>query len=500
MTLDMIFADGSITLAGSAEIIGDTGTNSTADNSVYFAWSTQVDGDFYVGPGADYEDVINSAGWGRDPEDNITGTISNLPSSRTYELPNYPEFPELTDRGSFSTPWSSSGYYLIDEDGYYSSISATSNRTITIDVGSGTRYIVVGNLSVGQGHITLQGSGNLKLYVENSFSLTGSSVINTGGDESKLTMYYSGSNNLSFGGSTEFNGSIYIETANLSITGSGGISGHIICGGSSISVSGAADANVRAFYAPNAAVSVTGSGRIRGLVVANTLSLSGSGCIVYDDSWTVPIPGIEDVEDEEGQDEEVTVEEYTIQVDINTLVSEDEYGNDNDRRSFATILATYNGGSSGDTDEETPALSMVTDLNINPTNNSSSRFQMQTPSGQIDRATLLSGGSSYTYAGTATEIRLRAKSGGNTIIVNETVISMATGTTYTITSDDMTVNLRNVGGPGNAMGHWWIEITCNEPTVSPDPGLPEPEAPEGGGEEVTGEITLESIEILYWRP
>ncbi len=506
--LDMIFSNGAITLSGSASIDGTTGTNSTATNSVNFAWSTQVDGDFYVGPGADYNDVINSAGWGRTPEDNITGTISNLPAARTYPLPTYPDFPELTDRGAFSTPWSSSGVYLIDDDGYYSSISATSGRTITIDVGSGTRRIVVGTLSVGQGFIELQGTGNLIFYVENSFSLTGSSIINTGGDASKVHMYYSGATDINLAGATTYNGSMYIESANLRIGGSGGITGHIICGGSTLDVNGAANAYVRALYAPNAAASITGSGSISGILVANTLSITGSGNITASTSWTDPVPDIEDTEEETP----VVTGAYTVQVDITALVSEDEYGNENDHTSFATILVSYSGGGDEvdgggepEDEEETPALSMEADLNINPTNNSSRSFRMQTPSGQIDRATLLSGGSSYTYAGAATEIRLRAKSGGNTIIVNETVISMATGTTYTITSDDMTVNLRNVGGPGNAMGHWWIEIICNEPTVSPDPGLPEPEPepesePEPMDEESAEAGELEDIEILYWMP
>lgn len=132
---------------------------------------------------------------------------------------------------------------------------------------------------------------------------------------------------------------------------------------------------------------------------------------------------------------------------------------------------------------------MGADLHINPTNNSSKRFQMQTPSGQIDRGTLLSNGSSYTYSGSATEIRLNPQSDGRTITVNGSDITLATSTAYTITSDNMTVNLRNSHGPGNAMGHWWINITCTGPTVSPDPGLPEP-----------GEITLEDVKILYWQP
>jgi len=313
-------------------------------------------------------------------------------------------------------------------------------------------------------------------------------------------MYYSGGTDLNFAGNTTYNGSMYIESANLRIGGSGGITGHIICGGSTLDVNGAANAYVRALYAPNAAASITGSGSISGILVASTISVTGSANITASTGWVDPVPDIGDTE-EEGTP--VVSGASTVQVDITALVSEDEYGNDNDHTSFATILVSYSGGSSeeeeGGGEEETPSLSMEADLNINPTNNSSMRFQMQTPGGQIDRNTLQSNGSSYTYSGIATEIRVKPKSGGNTIIVNETVISMATGTTYTITSDNMTVNLRNVGGPGNAMGHWWIEITCNEPSVSPDPGLPEPEPEPEGGEEAV-EATLEGIEILYWNP
>lgn len=504
--LDMIFSNGDITLSGSARINGTTGTNSTAANSVNFAWSTLVDGDFYVGPGADYNSVINSAGWGRTPEDNITGTISNLPAARTYPLPTYPEFPTLTDRGSFSTPWTPSGQYLIEEDGYYTSISATSNRTITIDVGSGTRRIVVGSLSVGQGHIELLGTGSLILYVENTFSLTGSSVINTGGDASKVHMYYSGATDINLAGSTTYNGSIYIESANIRIGGSGGITGHIICGGNSVDVNGAANAYVRALYAPNADASITGSGSISGILVANTITVTGSGSITADNSWMEPVPDIEDSEEEDTP----VAGGSTVQVDITALVSEDEYGNDTDRTSFATILVTYSGGEEVeeelDEEAETPGLSMEADLNINPTNNSSKRFEMQTPSGQIDRNTLHSNGSSYTYSGPASQVRLKPKSHGRTITVNEVDITLSSSTTYTITSDNMTVNLRNTHGGENwnqSKGHWWIEITCTDPTITPDPGLPEPEEAEEveeGDVEEAGEITIEDIEILYWQP
>ena len=186
---------------------------------------------------------------------------------------------------------------------------------------------------------------------------------------------------------------------------------------------------------------------------------------------------------------------YTVQVDISTLVSEDEYGNENDRNSFASILVSYDTESEG---APTSTLSMEADLNINPSNNANHRFQMQTPSGQIDRNTLHSNGSDYTYSGTATEIRLKPKSDGRTITVNGDDIILSTSTVYTITSDAITVYLRNSHGPGNAMGHWWIDITCADVTLSPDPGLPEPGDDDDDDDDE--EITLEDIEILYWKP
>ena len=41
----------------------------------------------------------------------------------------------------------------------------------------------------------------------------------------------------------------------------------------------------------------------------------------------------------------------TVQVDITALVSEDEYGNENDHTSLATILVSYSGGGEGDDDD-----------------------------------------------------------------------------------------------------------------------------------------------------
>ena len=67
----------------------------------------------------------------------------------------------------------------------YYEIEVTSDRTLTIDLKNQTRVIRVKNLEIKQGHIKLKNkgeNGRLILYVENSFTLNGSSTINYSGD------------------------------------------------------------------------------------------------------------------------------------------------------------------------------------------------------------------------------------------------------------------------------------------------------------------------------
>ena len=300
--LDKIFAVGvneksgkALELLGSACISGDVGVNSILANSVAFAYSTLVnDGDLFIGPEGDADEVVSFTGWGRASTNIPDGSIKNLSSIQSFPLPDFPEFPTLTEKDSLEFVKStkkSNPTATINESGYYSSIDVTSGRVLKIIVANDDIFIRTESLEVsGSSSIVINktGTGKVVFYVEDTFTLGGSGTINNGGNYDSLNMYYAGTDPINVGGRTKFVGSIYAETADINIQGSGGITGHIITGGSDVDVTGDARANVRALYAPLASLKVTGSGKIKGAVIANDILVSGSGGdrIAYDDSFS----------------------------------------------------------------------------------------------------------------------------------------------------------------------------------------------------------------------
>lgn len=292
-----LFSKESIDLNGSAGIIGNVATNSVAPNSVNFAYSCYINnGNLYIGPGADWQEVVKFNGWGRGPDTNIPdGEIINLPSVRNYPLPIFPEFPDgLDEWGDLKTDWKSGEYYEIsdndiNEEGYYkfgkyNLIKIYGNRTVVIKLGGSDRIIRVKKLDIQQGNIVLEGNGRLLLYVEETFDINGSSKVNFGGDNNSLNMFFKGNQSLDFKGSTRFVGNIFAQKANSSISGSNNIDGNIITGGTGVSVTGAADANPMIIYAPNADLSVSGSGKIQGTAVVKECTLNGASQITASSS------------------------------------------------------------------------------------------------------------------------------------------------------------------------------------------------------------------------
>lgn len=299
-----VFSKTGIKLTGSSMIVGSSATNSIVANSVDFGWSTQVDGNFLVGPGGDYNEVIKVAGWGRTPYSNITGTIGTLSQERVYELPLFPEFPTNLATELYRNVTTSGGNPVeegmgpipdlqgnlqatikIPAGGYYQeTLSIKANTVLTIDLEESVRVLRLDNLSISQGHINLVNTGEnggLILYVRDSFTLLGSSTINNNGDVADVVLYYKGVSEPAIGGNTRLYGSIYIEKADFTIAGSNGILGHIVSGGQNISITGNAEANVRVLYAPKAKVSLGGSGRVIGPVVANEFEAIGNARVFY---------------------------------------------------------------------------------------------------------------------------------------------------------------------------------------------------------------------------
>jgi hypothetical protein len=119
-------------------------------------------------------------------------------------------------------------------------------------------------------------------------------------------------------------------------------------------------------------------------------------------------------------------------------------------------------------DDDKIVANVEGDLNINPATSEENRFEMQTPIGIIDIDVINTEGDTYTYFGTATEIKVMPKAQGRTLNIGGVDVELNTNTRYIITSTgaEMNVELRNTK---NGNGNWWIYISGENVTIVPYP-------------------------------
>ena len=278
------FSNNILELTGSSSITGNIGTNAIEQNTVSLGWSTSIDGDFVVGVGGDYNNIINTA---NNIYNIITGDVSTLSEVKTYPEIISPEIPiDLPDKGSLTTSWTPTGKHTIDSDGFYSSISVIANRTLEIDLNNKKRVLVVEDLNIQQGEVNLINAGDegvLKIYVLDNLSLGGSSKFNEGEDSSIVDVYYFGSESLSFTDNQVFNGNLFVESSDFTIGGSTSFYGHILSNGENITVTGNADARNHMIYAPNSRVVAQGSGTIENVIIGRKIALTGNSHVDFNE-------------------------------------------------------------------------------------------------------------------------------------------------------------------------------------------------------------------------
>jgi hypothetical protein len=288
-----VFAGERFELTGSARILGSAGTNSIAANSVIlnsWAWPNSIEQKLYIGPGGNPSQVVSSVN-----NNSVGDAIEVLASARDYPMPDFPAYPPKNQFGSNIHLSGNSALTLYPADfhgKYIPNIQIQSNTTLTINLGNNDLVLHVGDLDVSQGHINLVGNGTLTVFVENEFSLGGSSSLNATGDVDQLFMFYGGTNSISLTGSTQFKGGIFAETASLAFGGSNSIFGHVITGGASLTISGAAQAHSRVIYAPNAIVEMNGSGQVSGAIVSRQFKGVGNIRVFYNEQYNSELPDL----------------------------------------------------------------------------------------------------------------------------------------------------------------------------------------------------------------
>lgn len=288
-----VFSRNSIRMEGSARIVGSAGTNTISNQGVFFEWSPRVEGSLTIGPGGDIGSVVRQ---GNTSSGNVDGNILVAPEERDFPMPVFPDFPVGNPTGTsvdlsgvMTQTLQPSDYHGM----YLNQVRLRNDTHLYIETGGHHRELYVNNLNIEQGHIHILGGGSLTIYVQNSFILTGSSMVNFDDAAAEVMLFYKGTNELNFGGNTRFRGHLFAETASLRIANSGGVMGHIFTGGSSVIVSGDASAYSRVLYAPNANVRLEGSGRVRGAVVANDFLMRGDTRVIYDEAWNSEPPDLD---------------------------------------------------------------------------------------------------------------------------------------------------------------------------------------------------------------
>ncbi|WP_292596969.1 hypothetical protein [Mesotoga sp. UBA6090] len=292
-----IFADGKIETGASAnsKVIGDIGTNSTDTSAISRQGNngngqgnggkkTVIDGDVFFGPGTDVDEL--------DPNDYFLEEghlVRTLENTRDYKsiLPEFPDFPVLTERDSLSV---NSNESIINDDGYYSSISMegknkNNEARLTIETGSSSdvRKIVIGQLEMkSYASIELSGNGKLNLYVGN---ISGGGSINIEGDQSEIdrvVVYYKGTSL----GDLDLRGTIHIKNEIDDEFRLGGnsnlrVSGLLIYEGSKIKLYGTPSAKAIALFAPYAEITTHGNPDFYGAIVCERFLANGEGTVNY---------------------------------------------------------------------------------------------------------------------------------------------------------------------------------------------------------------------------
>lgn len=196
-----VFSLTTIALGGNATLTGPVGTNSVQPAAVTIGANAKIQGNLYVGPSGNPQEVV-SLPPGKRPSEVIIpdgwAGVKNLDAVRSYPPAPFPSFPEdLPWKGSLTV--NGNDAKTIEGDGHYQPISVGGNGRLTVRLTGGETRIRVGTLTVsGNNGIVLEGQGKLALYVDSGFSLGGNSKINVDpsnnrdGDPSALILYYRG--------------------------------------------------------------------------------------------------------------------------------------------------------------------------------------------------------------------------------------------------------------------------------------------------------------------
>jgi len=341
--------EGDIKLTGSSKVLGKTGTNAFQKIGemppVILEGDTIIDVNLlYLGPGSNSKEVVSIPSWWTYGNASQTAFYDSWNKDTIKELDNFKSFTDpavdfpLTDahfvipaiplRESTQTAWDNDNIH-ISENGKYESITVSSNYKLTLEIGNQDLVLDIGNFNISQGQVIIERTGTGRLFVyADQFTLGGSSIFGSSGQEDFVFLFYKGDSTLSLAGSTKFYGSIFIQNSDISISGSanfdrvvskGGIASFsgasisakqiyaktsdvyitggaiidngVVTGGNRVDLTGGVEP-LKYIYAPKADTTLTGSTSVNGTVICKTALLEGDTLIQGPPVTEFPIPSI----------------------------------------------------------------------------------------------------------------------------------------------------------------------------------------------------------------
>ncbi|MER2171408.1 MAG: pilus assembly PilX N-terminal domain-containing protein [Psychrobacillus psychrodurans] len=179
--------------------------------------------------------------------------------------------------------------YSLQKDMRFKKFEVDDNNTLTLNIGSNTVNLYVNDFNIKQGHIKIQGTGKLNIYVKNSITIKGSFNNQPNANLKQLNIFYEGTTGPTFSNETKLYGSYFSKTADITLTGGAGFYGNIYSGGRNITISGGVPTEGQYIVAPKAKLNLLEGGSIKGSVIVDNIIGSG-GTSINNGKPIVPLP------------------------------------------------------------------------------------------------------------------------------------------------------------------------------------------------------------------
>lgn len=293
-----------VNLSGSGTIDGDLYLDSTDAKSIKIDGGAQITSDVYLRD-PDDDNIFDVPSWMTKPEPKEFGLVFDWEKLNQFfdHFPIAPNLPlhenvtlehadgnqkEVIKNGNlFINDYISDNYQLnLDRDYYFKKGNISGNNTLIINIGHEDRNLVFDELEFNWGHLKINGTGTLNIYVKNKFTPGGGNVNKENGVD-QLTVYYEGTDTIDFS-VVNINANIFVKKANVRAGGGGNRTGLLVSGGASVVFDNNAHMD-SIIVAPYAEVKLTG-GKTNGVVIADKLEISGGTILNYKQVDTSEFP------------------------------------------------------------------------------------------------------------------------------------------------------------------------------------------------------------------